>query len=66
MTRLTSLCFRLLGPPGTGKTSTIAVALAHWARHRERAWVVAHSNVGVKNIAESLVKRNINFKIIIS
>ncbi|PIL32978.1 hypothetical protein GSI_05096 [Ganoderma sinense ZZ0214-1] len=54
------------GPPGTGKTSTIAVGLDHWAKTRGRAWVIAHSNVGVKNIAESLVKRKIDFKIIVS
>ena len=65
-THLTPLSFCLLGASGTGKTSTIAVALDHWARHRERAWVIAHSNVGVKNIAESLVKRKIDFKIIVS
>ncbi|PIL32976.1 hypothetical protein GSI_05094 [Ganoderma sinense ZZ0214-1] len=54
------------GPPGTGKTSTIAVALDHWGKHRKPAWVIAHSNVGVKNIAESLVKRKIDFKIVVS
>ncbi|TBU26538.1 P-loop containing nucleoside triphosphate hydrolase protein [Dichomitus squalens] len=54
------------GPPGTGKTTTIAAALEHWERRREPAWVIAHSNVGVKNIAESLVKRKIDFKIVVS
>ncbi|KAI1784393.1 P-loop containing nucleoside triphosphate hydrolase protein [Ganoderma leucocontextum] len=57
---------KVRGPPGTGKTSTIAAALEYWEKHREPAWVIAHSNVGVKNIAESLVKRNIDFKIIVS
>ena len=42
------------------------MGLDHLARTKGRAWVVAHSNVGVKNIAESLVKRNIDFKIIVS
>ncbi len=54
------------GPPGTGKTSTIAAALEHCEKNREPAWVIAHSNVGVKNIAESLVKRKIDFKVIVS
>ncbi|RPD58061.1 P-loop containing nucleoside triphosphate hydrolase protein [Lentinus tigrinus ALCF2SS1-7] len=54
------------GPPGTGKTSTIAAALEHWQNNRQAAWVVAHSNVGVQNIAESLYKRQIDFKIIVS
>nr|VWO99307.1 Adenylate cyclase [Ganoderma boninense] len=64
-TRLT-LLFYTPGPPGTGKTSTIAVALEYWEKHKAPAWVVAHSNIGVKNIAESLVKRDIDFKIIVS
>ncbi len=55
-----------VGPPGTGKTSTIAAALQHYERNREPTWVIAHSNVGVKNIAETLVKRNIDFKVIVS
>ncbi|KAI0712807.1 P-loop containing nucleoside triphosphate hydrolase protein [Cerioporus squamosus] len=54
------------GPPGTGKTSTIAAALEHWQSSRQPAWVVAHSNVGVQNIAESLYKREIDFKLVVS
>ena len=54
------------GPPGTGKTTTIAAALEYWQARDQPAWVIAHSNVGVKNIAESLVKRNIDFKLIVS
>ena len=66
VTRPISLGLGCIGPPGTGKTSTIAAALEYYATHREPAWVVAHSNVGVKNIAESLVKRKIDFKVIVS
>lgn len=54
------------GPPGTGKTSTIAAVLAHWQSEQKGAWVVAHSNVGVKNIAETLQKRGVDFKLIVS
>lgn len=43
------------GPPGTGKTSVIArfVQLAVESG-RDGIWLVAHSNVAVKNIAEKL------------
>ncbi|KAI0737258.1 hypothetical protein C8Q80DRAFT_1069287, partial [Daedaleopsis nitida] len=55
------------GPPGTGKTSTIAAALECWQMVRTPAWVIAHcSNVGVQNIAESLSKRGIDFRIFVS
>ncbi|KAI0749051.1 P-loop containing nucleoside triphosphate hydrolase protein [Fomes fomentarius] len=54
------------GPPGTGKTTTIAAALCEWDSSWSPAWVVAQSNVGVKNIARSLVKFDINFKILVS
>jgi hypothetical protein len=56
-----------LGPPGTGKTTTIAAAVAYWISQREPAWIVAQSNVGVKNIARSLAGKGItDFKIIVS
>ncbi|KAK0237312.1 P-loop containing nucleoside triphosphate hydrolase protein [Armillaria nabsnona] len=54
------------GPPGTGKTSTISAAAMTWARTKSPTWIVAHSNVAVKNIAEKLESSNINFKIIVS
>ncbi|KAH9925856.1 P-loop containing nucleoside triphosphate hydrolase protein, partial [Epithele typhae] len=56
------------GPPGTGKTSTIAVALGVWSSARKPVWVVAQSNVGAKNIARTLIKPEyaINFKLIVS
>ena len=52
------------GPPGTGKTTTIAAALEEC----QSAWVIAQSNVAVKNIARALAKDkyNINFKVIVS
>ncbi len=56
----------LPGPPGTGKTSTISEASKIWARSNSPTWIVAHSNVAVKNIAEKLVESNIDFKIIVS
>ncbi|OSC98823.1 P-loop containing nucleoside triphosphate hydrolase protein [Trametes coccinea BRFM310] len=54
------------GPPGTGKTSTIAAALHLWEQEYSPAWVIAQSNVGVKNIARTLIKRDIDFKLIVS
>ncbi|KAG5643663.1 hypothetical protein DXG03_000543, partial [Asterophora parasitica] len=54
------------GPPGTGKTTTIAAAVDVWDRERRPAWIVAHSNVAVKNIAENLFKKGVTFKIIVS
>ncbi|KAL5498110.1 hypothetical protein ACEPAH_2240 [Sanghuangporus vaninii] len=54
------------GPPGTGKTTTISVAMREIYALRRTAWVVAHSNVGVKNIAESLAKHSVAFKILVS
>ena len=55
-----------VGPPGTGKTRTISVALEEWARCGEPAWVIAQSNVGVKNIARTLIKHDVDFKLIVS
>ncbi|KAF8483864.1 hypothetical protein DFH94DRAFT_690333 [Russula ochroleuca] len=54
------------GPPGTGKTTTIAAAAATWVDHGVPCWVVAQSNVGVKNIAETLVRRGVKFKLLVS
>ncbi|KAM6504475.1 P-loop containing nucleoside triphosphate hydrolase protein [Amanita muscaria] len=45
------------GPPGTGKTSVIAAfVLLSIALGKTGIWLVAQSNVAVKNIAEKLVK----------
>ncbi|KAK0216384.1 P-loop containing nucleoside triphosphate hydrolase protein [Armillaria fumosa] len=54
------------GPPGTGKTSTISEATKIWAWNNSPTWIVAHSNVAVKNIAEKLAESDVDFKIIVS
>ncbi|KAI0712798.1 P-loop containing nucleoside triphosphate hydrolase protein [Cerioporus squamosus] len=54
------------GPPGTGKTTTIAAALERWDRDGEPTWVIAQSNVGVKNIARTLIKYAVDFKLLVS
>ncbi|KAG2007254.1 hypothetical protein CC2G_014962 [Coprinopsis cinerea AmutBmut pab1-1] len=54
------------GPPGTGKTTTIAAISRIWDMHDCPVWIVAHSNVAVKNIANALFKRDVDFKIIVS
>jgi DNA replication protein DnaC len=54
------------GPPGTGKTTTIAAAAAIWVSNKQPCWIVAQSNVGVKNIAEKLSKKTVSFKLIVS
>ena len=56
------------GPPGTGKTSVIA-AFIHYALHLRKGgiWLVAQSNVAVKNIAEKLVSTGFeNWKLLVS
>ncbi len=54
------------GPPGTGKTTTIAAASRIWDLCRCHVWIVAHSNVAVKNIAETLFKKEVDFKLLVS
>ncbi|TCD66239.1 hypothetical protein EIP91_001642 [Steccherinum ochraceum] len=55
------------GPPGTGKTTTIAAAVAYWQSVNAPVWVVARSNVAVRNIARSLLSNNISgFKLLVS
>ncbi|KAF5360173.1 hypothetical protein D9758_011319 [Tetrapyrgos nigripes] len=54
------------GPPGTGKTTVIASAAAYWSSFRLPVWIIGHSNVSVKNIAEKLWKQKVPFKIIVS
>lgn len=46
------------GPPGTGKTSVIASFIQYsiLSHNRGGIWLVAQSNVAVKNIAEKLIK----------
>ncbi|KAJ7475948.1 hypothetical protein FB451DRAFT_263303 [Mycena latifolia] len=58
------------GPPGTGKTTVIAAAVmsisASSARDRT-VWLVAQSNVAVKNIAEKLASVDfLDFKLLVS
>jgi regulator of nonsense transcripts 1 len=60
------LTSRFEGPPGTGKTTTIAAACTIWDQLQLPVWVVAHSNVAVKNIAETLSKRRVKFKLLVS
>ncbi|KAJ3928828.1 MAG: P-loop containing nucleoside triphosphate hydrolase protein [Lentinula lateritia] len=55
------------GPPGTGKTTTIASAAEIWSKIDSLpVWIVGHSNVSVKNIAEKLLKEKVDFKLIVS
>ncbi|KAI0644849.1 P-loop containing nucleoside triphosphate hydrolase protein [Trametes meyenii] len=54
------------GPPGTGKTTTIAAALDYWTAERKPTWVIAQSNVGIKNVARTLVKYDIDFRLLVS
>ncbi|PPQ95133.1 hypothetical protein CVT25_011676 [Psilocybe cyanescens] len=56
----------VIGPPGTGKTTTISAASRVWCDHKFAVWIVAHSNVAVKNIAESLSKQGVDFKLLVS
>ena len=45
------------GPPGTGKTTVIAALLSSLLEgSRSTGFVVTQSNVGLKNIAEKLVR----------
>lgn len=44
------------GPPGTGKTTTITAAAIRLINAGEPVWIIAHSNVGISNVAEKLVK----------
>ena len=57
------------GPPGTGKTTVIAAAVhSKIAEHSSNTvWIVAHSNVAVKNVAEKLVDSGFfNFRLLVS
>ncbi|KAJ3539223.1 hypothetical protein NMY22_g4833 [Coprinellus aureogranulatus] len=59
-------CVIVHGPPGTGKTTTIAAIARIWDVHDCPVWITAHSNVAVKNIALALHKREVGFRIIVS
>src|SRR6266540_452826 len=56
------------GPPGTGKTTVIS-SFVHLSIQlgRKGIWLVAESNVAVKNIAEKLLKDGfLNWKLLVS
>jgi len=59
------------GPPGTGKTTVIATATANiiQSSHEEHStvWLLAQSNVAVKNIAEKLLSLDVvDFRLLVS
>ena len=56
------------GPPGTGKTSVIATFVQHALRYnKEGIWLIAQSNIAVKNIAEKLMSVGFeNWKLLVS
>jgi hypothetical protein len=47
----------LLGPPGTGKTTTLGVAVAEWMTRRYRVLVVSTSNAAVDVAMKAVLKR---------
>lgn len=61
---------KIQGPPGTGKTTVIAAAVTSVMASKDRTltvWLVAQSNVAVKNIAEKLAQVGFwGFKILVS
>ncbi|KAJ6531913.1 P-loop containing nucleoside triphosphate hydrolase protein [Mycena capillaripes] len=58
------------GPPGTGKTTVIAAAVTSISASQDTGktmWLVAQSNVAVKNIAEKLASVDfLDFKLVVS
>lgn len=56
------------GPPGTGKTSVIAAFVCSAiAGGRKGIWLVAQTNVAVKNVAEKLIKVGfLDWKLLVS
>ena len=62
--------FLVHGPPGTGKTSVIAASVLKLMGPKKKGrgvWLVAQSNVAVKNIAEKLADVGfLDFKILVS
>lgn len=62
-------CITLVqGPPGTGKTTVIATYVVDAIRAGQKGiWLMAQSNVAVKNIAEKLAKFEFfDFKLLVS
>ncbi|KAL1724450.1 P-loop containing nucleoside triphosphate hydrolase protein [Schizophyllum commune] len=62
-----SICL-VQGPPGTGKTTVIAAAVQNLVRTPGRTiWLVAQSNVAIKNVAEKLADIGFwDFRILVS
>lgn len=57
----------IIGPPGSGKTTVISAAVQGLRAAGRPVWLVAQSNVAVKNIAEKLVKIGfLDFRIVVS
>jgi hypothetical protein len=56
------------GPPGTGKTSVIAAFVQYALRHnKDGIWLIAQSNIAVKNIAEKLMSVGFeNWRLLVS
>jgi primosomal protein N' len=56
------------GPPGTGKTSVIAAFVQRALRlNKDGIWLIAQSNIAVKNIAEKLMSVGFeNWKLIVA
>lgn len=57
------------GPPGTGKTTVIAASVIKLVNARQSSgiWLIAQSNIAVKNIAEKLADVDFfDFKILVS
>ena len=58
------------GPPGTGKTTVIAATVTSvmsLSDNERTLWLVAQSNVAVKNIAEKLASVDfVDFKVLVS
>lgn len=55
------------GPPGTGKTTVIASIVQLTGGPLEALYIVAQSNVAIKNVAEKLVKVGfLDFKLVVS
>ena len=56
------------GPPGTGKTSVIAAFVQlSLSLGKKGIWLIAQSNVAVKNIAEKLMKEKFfDWKLLVS
>jgi regulator of nonsense transcripts 1 len=65
---LDALLTLVQGPPGTGKTTVIATYVLSAINAGKRGiWLMAQSNVAVKNIAEKLAKLEFfDFKLLVS